>query len=541
MLRKVIQFTVKELFLCLFSAALLILSFPNFNIWLFAWFGFVPVFFALRNKPLKEAFFLFFITGIIFWWGTIYWLVHVTLIGTILLILYLALYFALFGLIIRPFTRRSSVYGLIFIPAVWVLLEYIRGRLMMSGFPWALLGYSQYLNLPVIQIADITGTWGVSFLIIFVNVAIVEIIWSIKNNFISRLRTVSIFLILVLILTLGYGYYRLHGRPAGQVGGRRIKISVVQGNIPQELKWASHAQTYILDKYAQLTEQAARGNPDLVIWPEAALPAVLEEEPALFERVTDIAVETKTPLLLGAVTAQGGFYSNSAVLVSSQGKTLQRYHKLHLVPFGEYIPLRKVLSFLETIAPIGEITPGKDYTIFKLPAPPVNPSQKSQGFSPRDEYILHSAREGASAFKPRGSTFAVLICFEDLFPELARGFVNKGAGFLVNITNDAWYKRTSAAHQHLQASVFRAVENRVNVARAANTGVSGFIAPNGKIISLVQDAKGQDIFIDGYQIQEITVIEKKPTFYTRYGDVFILILFIFVVYTIFRLARYSPI
>ncbi|MFH1641087.1 MAG: hypothetical protein ABIA66_03880, partial [Candidatus Omnitrophota bacterium] len=174
MLRKVKSPVLKEIALCVLSAVLLILSFPSFNLEFLAWFGFVPVFFALNNKSLKKTFFLFFITGLIFWSGVIYWLVHVTLSGAIVLILYLALYFAIFGLIIRPCTRRSTPYALIFIPSVWVLLEYVRSHLF-TGFPWALLGYSQYLNLPVIQIADITGVWGVSFLVMMVNVAIVEI------------------------------------------------------------------------------------------------------------------------------------------------------------------------------------------------------------------------------------------------------------------------------------------------------------------------------------------------------------------------------
>jgi apolipoprotein N-acyltransferase len=204
-------------------------------------------------------------------------------------------------------------------------------------------------------------------------------------------------------------------------------------------------------------------------------------------------------------------------LISSQGETLVKYNKLHLVPFGEYIPLKKIFPFLETIAPIGDIRPGQDYTIFALPGPqsPV-PSLNAQ------------TRKRTNA----QTKFAVLICFEDLFPELARNFVKKGAQFLVNITNDAWYRKTSAPYQHLQASVFRAVENRVSLARAANTGVSGFITPNGKIISLVCDRTGRNIFIEGYKDQEIAIIERRPTFYTRYGDVFIVVCFLFLLYDI---------
>jgi len=487
---------VRDLFLCLLSAILLILSFPSFNLWLFAWFAFVPLFFVLNNKSRKGAFFLFFITGIIFWSGIVYWLVHVTLPGTILLVLYLALYFAIFGLLFSTINYELSTMNLFFIPSVWVLLEYIRGHLF-TGFPWALLGHSQYLNLPVIQIADITGAWGVSFLLMTANVAIVEIIWSWRRRLWPRLRAAVILLTLFLFVTLYYGYFRLCLSPR-TYHPEPIKISVVQGNILQELKWNPQAKDYIINKYLGLSAQAVKDKPDLVIWPEAALPVILEEEPIFFERVKDFARGNKTPLLLGAVTKRDNLYYNSALLVSGRGEPAGRYDKLHLVPFGEYIPLKRALPFLETIVPIGDISAGREYTVF------------SQG----------------------ARYFSVLICFEDLFPELASGFVKSGAQFLVNITNDAWYKKTSAAHQHLQASVFRAVENRVPLVRAANTGVSGFILPSGKIISLVQDKNGREIFIDGYKAEKIALQKRVLSFYTRYGDIFVALCFLFTLYGI---------
>lgn len=473
------------------SAGLLILSFPNFNIWLFAWFGFVPVFFALKDKSRKDAFFLFFITGIIFWSGIIYWLAHVTLVGTIVLILYLALYFAIFGLIIRACTKHSTPYVLIFIPSVWVLLEYVRGH-FFTGFPWALLGYSQYLNLPVIQVADITGVWGISFLVMLVNVGIVEIIWAIRNKLRLRLKRIIIFLISVLILTLGYGYYRINGirLPIGRQG-TRMKISVIQGNIPQELKWDERYSEFVLEKYLKLSRLAAKENPQMIIWPEAAVPGILGEDDWVYKEIFSLAKEMKIPLLAGAVVKDRGNYFGSALLIDTAGIIVGRYDKLHRVPFGEYIPLKNTFPFLETIVPIGDIQRGREYTIF-----------------------------------PSG--FAVLDCFEDVFPELARKFVKRGAGFLVNITNDAWYKESSAPWQHLQASVFRAVENRVYLARAANTGVSGFISPTGKIISLVKDKSGRALFVDGLDTGEVNILQAKPAFYTRFGDIFVLICLIMV-------------
>jgi len=514
----------KELRLCVLSAVLLILSFPNFNLWICAWFGFVPAFFALKNKSLKQAFVLFFITGIIFWWGIIYWLVNVTFSGTFVLVLYLSLYFGVFALVIRPFTRKSSLFILLFVPSVWVLLEYARAHLL-TGFPWAILGYSQYLNLPSIQIADITGAWGVSFLLMFVNTAIVEIIWAFREKLMSRLKIAVILLIALLSLTLFYGFFIL-SRESRFENRESIKVAVIQGNIPQEMKWEPSAKEYILKKYIAISEKAAKDGPDIIIWPEAALPFILEEEPLFFEQVNDAVRKMNRRLLLGAVTVQGDVYYNSAIFISPTGRVLAKYNKLHLVPFGEFIPLRKIFPFLETVAPIGDIARGREYTIFGI---------NSHKFS--TEYQVPSTGQKESRVeKNKDIKFAVLICFEDLFPELSREFVGHGAQFLVNITNDAWYKKTSAPFQHLQASVLRAVENRVYMARAANTGISGFISPGGKIISLVKAPDGENTFVDGYAIREIHISKNKPSFYTRYGDVFIVICVLFMVYGAIQLA-----
>jgi apolipoprotein N-acyltransferase len=491
----------KEITLCLFAALLLILSFPGANFEFLAWIGFLPLFLALKDKSRIKAFLISYLTGVFFWAGIIYWLVHVTLPGTILLILYLALYFGFFGMIFTAYSLQClSAYSLIFIPSLWVLLEYIRSHLF-TGFPWALLGYSQYLNLPIIQISDLTGAWGVSFLVMLVNVAIYSALSS-KLSAISK-KQKYLLPALVMFFALGYGYFKIYSLQCLSAYSLQLRVSVIQGNIPQELKWNPDTNDYIIEKYLKLTRQVARERPDLIIWPEAALPVVLEEEPRYFLRVRDLAKEIKIPLLFGAVTARDNFYYNSALLISPEGKLLNRYDKVHLVPFGEYIPLKKFLPFLETVVPIGDIKNGQNYTVFTQPR----------------------------------AKFSVLICFEDLFPEVSRRFVQRGAEFLVNITNDAWYKKTSAPYQHLQASVLRAVENRVFLARAANTGISGFIAPSGKIISLVQEKIGKGIFVDGYKTEEFIIPKRNSTFYTRFGDILIVACFLFILYGIIRAFR----
>ena len=495
----------KDLILCLSSAILLILSFPDFNLWILAWFGFVPLFFAIKNKSRGHAFLLAYFTGVIFWSVTIYWLVHVTLPGTILLVLYLALYFGLFGAVISRTFLMPTFYHPVLIPSLWVILEYVRSYLF-TGFPWALLGYSQYQNLTAIQIADVTGVWGVSFTLMVVNVAVKEMItYRLKvGGYKRKAKSFFIVVLIGLFMVFGYGFFRL----SRKTEGARLKVSVIQANIPQELKWDSRAKTFILDRYTQLTEKSAKDNPDLIVWPEASSPDILGEEAFVFPRIVSLAQKIRIPLLIGSVITEKGDYFNSALLIDRDGKIIQKYDKLHLVPFGEYIPLRNMLPFLQTVVPIGDIARGKEYTIFKAPG----------------------SRLQAT------SLFSVLICFEDLFPELSRRFVLRGAQFLVNITNDAWYKKTSAAEQHFQASVFRAVENRVNLVRSANTGISGFVTPVGRVISLVQDEKKEKLFIGGTDTQEILIPEAKHlTFYTRYGEIFIILLFIFAIYSIFQL------
>ena len=461
------------------AAVLLSLSFASFNLWLFAWCGFIPLFIALENKSLRQAFLITFFCGVVFWSCTIYWLIHVTLLGQIVLVLYLAIYFGLFGCVIY-FSRFLSINScLFFLPANWVLLEYLRSYLF-TGFPWAIIGLSQYKNLPIIQIADITGAWGVCFLVVLVNAAL--------YLFLRRHLKTKILLIpiLVLFLSFGYGAIRLNYKPDWCNDKERFKISVVQGNISQDLKWDKRAAGFIQNRYRELTVAAAMAEPELIIWPEASVPGLRGQDDAEFAQVFSLARQLNINLLVGAVCYLNQSYFNSALFINQLGIPVATYSKLHLVPFGEYIPFKNTFPFLETIAPIGDIQPGREYTLFRQPA-----------------------------------NFGVLICFEDLFPELSREFIKRGAKFLVNITNDAWYKEGSAPYQHFAASVFRSVENRVYLARAANTGISGFIDPAGRILGVVQNAQGKEIFVQGYRSQSICLAAGKRTIYNRYGDFFI--------------------
>lgn len=493
------RFAVDPFVLCFLSAILLCLPFSNGKFWLCSWFGFIPLFIALDGKSCFRAFLISYASGIVFWLGTVYWLVHVTGLGLAVLLLYLALYHGAFGAACAYFFSKHRSSAILLIPGFWVLLEYLRSDLL-TGFGWALAGYSQCLNLPMIQIADITGVWGVSFLILMANAGIYMV--CVKRPGVNGGRRLAgsagtkaiVIPVLFLMAVLAYGLYKLNRSPRPE-NPALFKVSMIQGNIPQELKWNSSTKDFIINKYLDITDNVVRVSPDLVVWPEAALPVILEDEPVYYDMVRQFCRKNRLPLLLGAVTRRDNSYYNSAVLISRQGMMEQRYDKLHLVPFGEYIPLRKALPFLDTIVPIGEISFGREYTLFDIIA--------------------------ADKAKRK---FGVLICFEDVFPQLSGNFVRKGAGFLVNITNDAWYMRTSASFQHSLCAVFRAVENRVPVVRCANTGISEFIGPQGKTFNIIRDIRGRDIFIDGYKTALLPIGAHRLTFYTRYGDVFILVL-----------------
>jgi len=438
------------------SAILLILSFPNFNLSLLAFVGFIPLFSAIENESPKKAFFISYISGFIFYLGTLYWLYHVTVIGLAILCLYLALYFGIFGLI---FSLCAMRYALCIMPLIWIFLEYIQAHLF-TGFGWALLGYSQYRNTPLIQIADFSGVYGVSFVIMMSNAAIYR---ALKRSF----REIIIAGV-ILIAVFGYGAVREN---AGGYGSG-VKVSVIQGNIPQELKWDPHARDMIIEKYTVLTRMARLDDPDLIVWPETSFPEIFETDNDMTGRVLSLAKDIDIPILAGVNTEKNEKYFNSAVLISGQGEVVDKYDKIHLVPFGEYVPFSGKFPVLHklVLGELGEFTPGQDFKIFEL---------KAQG----------------SRLKGK---FAALICFEDIFPELAKRFVKNGAKFLIVITNDAWYGRSGAAYQHAACSVFRAIENRTPVVRCANTGYSCFIDSMGRICDSVEE-HGKHLFVTDYK------------------------------------------
>ena len=472
------------------SGALLVLSFPIVNIWPLAWFFLVPLLLSIRGKRGKDAFFLGAFAGVVAYLGLIYWVVvAVHRYGDIplplaipillLLVLYLSLYWGAFAFLVSYIKDKGEWVMLLAFPALWVGLEYLRSFLL-SGFPWALVGYSQYLNTPFVQIADITGVYGVSFLLVLINTLLC--LWIVRWRGRKRMPLQStIFAIVLVAVACAYGFWKIQTPLTTNKG---LTVGVAQGNIEQDVKWDKEFQRETLDIYRKLSTKLSRTSPHLVIWPETAVPAYFPSGTRLDRKVLSIPYQFKTYLLFGSLSSkkQGKEVRiyNSAYLISPRSRILSRYDKIHLVPFGEYVPLSSFFPFSNSLVGIGNITPGEEVVIFQF---------------------------------PRGK-FGTLICFEVIFPELCREFVRNGADFMVTITNDAWFGRTSAPYQHLAQATFRSVENRIWLVRAANTGISAFVDPWGRI----NTASG--LFTREVLRGEIDLKGSNMTFYARYGDVF---------------------
>lgn len=486
---------LNEISLAAFSGFLLILAFPNFNVEVLAWVGLIPLLWAIRKKTPSQAALLGLVAGFVFFTGLLPWIYNVltyyghlpspvSIFLVVVLSAYLALYFSAYAFILRWVAARTELPETLFAPPLWVSLEYLRG-ILFSGFPWEFLGYSQFLTLSMVQIADITGVYGISFLIVLVNVVLYR---SLEGFLSGTLRPVLREILaagLLLVLTGIYGQWRLSEINSRNKEGTPLRIALVQGNISQDIKWEPKFQEETVSAYIDLTKRAKLLlRPDLIIWPETATPFFFQDSFPFQFRILDLVQKVEVPLLFGspAYERKGReiHYFNSAFLISPEKRILGRYDKIHLVPFGEYAPLSGLLGFTrDIIGAMGD---------------------------------FHSGDEVRNLVLPQGN-FGVLICYEAIFPGLTRQFVNRGADFLVNITNDAWFGPTAAPYQHISMARLRAIENRVPIARAANTGISGFIDPGGRLI------QSSDIFTKSI-LSDTIYLRKAFSFYTRFGDLF---------------------
>ena len=482
-----------------FTGILLALAFPKIDYSVLAWIAFVPLLWIIRTRTPYQAFGYGFAAGMGFYLCTVYWVVHtiglysnippLVAVGPLLLMcMILASYTGAFAAGLRFYQQHGGSVVLIG-PVLWVTLEWLRSFFFI-GFPWVSLGYSQYPFLNLMQIVEFTGIYGISALVIFVNLAVFTLMTEPQTR-----RGALVLSVVVLIggLSLWGGWRR--AQLAALPPTHHLRVGLVQGNMSQDTKWNPYFQEETMTRYEKLSREAAAQGAEIVIWPETAAPFYFqsplpsdtinrETDMAYRERLLRLATELRTPILFGSPAfAQDGrkvSMFNRAYLLSSEAEILGSYDKIQLVPFGEYIPFHSLLFFVDKlVVGIGDFAAGSTTTVFKLPQ----------------------------------VKFGVLICYEGIFPALTRRFVSQGAELLVNITNDAWFGRTSAPYQHLVMEAVRAIENRVPLVRAANTGFSAVVGIDGQIHSRT------NLYETTFLVEEVTW-PQVSSFYTRYGDMF---------------------
>ena len=471
------------------SGILLILIQPPVSLYPLAFFSLIPLFFTIDKENLPLSFKRGFLCGIVAYLGLIYWVVvamnhygginiPLSILILLLFVLYLSLYMGFFTLTCAYFEKRFSIPLYISAAPVWVVLEYARG-LVMTGFPWSYLAHSQHSFLPFIQVASITGTYFISFIIVAVN-GILFTFWTRKK--ISRTWIAVILLLVVLSLT--YGFMRLADKDEAP-----LRTAIVQGNIRQDVKWDDAFKTMTVGRYYRMSLSHGQ-KADLVVWPETAMPFILEREVNAHKYVAAVPSTLRSDLIFGTVGMnERGNLLNTVRYIDQRGKQTGTYNKVHLVPFGEYTPIVSYFPFLEKITAIGA------------------------------DFV---SGEGHLPIKTDAGRVGILICFEGIFPYITNETVKNGAQVLVNFTNDAWYNRSSAPFQHFAFYVFRAVETDRFVLRAANTGISAIIDPRGRI-------KGRTPIFTEEVLRGSYGLKDTMTPYVRYGDYFILLCVLFLV------------
>jgi apolipoprotein N-acyltransferase len=509
--------------------------FAPFNLTWFCWIALTPLIAAIlfsgkeSRNPWLRNFALGYVTGLTFFWTALSWLTTVTILGWFVLQFYMAIYFALWawfcGLLRprearrqlsagkwdqmlaearstaalprSPWTKSTNNLLLAFLlAAAWTTQEWLRGW-VFSGWGWNGLGVALHDTWPLIQIAEFTGVAGLSFMVAFANVILVTTAYRLVLE--ARTHTTRPHFDLTLTMAAIVGVLTF-GLRASQVSPptKPLRVAAVQSNVPQNQKFDPQFTTKIFDKFRRLSEIALRSNPppDLLVWPESSMPGPVLIEPESNKFVMDLTASAESDLLLGTIDEENRDIYNAALLISDGGERVQVYRKVHLVPFGEYVPGRHRVPLLARIVGDqvpGDFSAGREYTVFSLTNSDVQ--------------------------------VAPLICFEDTIGELVRQFVlptetNPGANLLVDITNDGWFLHSAGSHQHLANAIFRCVETRRPMVRAANTGVTCFVNQSGRITQVLRDESGST-FTEGVLTGEIKVpTEHDLTFYTRHGELF---------------------
>ena len=484
---------MRRLGLAALSGVLLICSFPKFGHGAVAWIALVPLLMALPGTSSGAAFRLGYVTGAVSGLGILYWTalvvsqygglslpVGIAVMG--LLCLAVALFPSVFAWMVARWVRAAGLPALLLAPIAWVFTEMLRRHTLLS-FSWCLLGYSQDRNLPFIQIASYTAVYGVSFLVAGTSAALA---YAAHEPGAARRRVTLVSLALVLVAVYLQGRWALQ-RPFGESG--RIRVGLVQGDVRQDAKWDPSQGWANVDNHLDLTRRAAAQGARLVVWPESAVPFYFDRTPSLADELRALVRDHGLHLVFGNDDREEGRGDKyrvwvGAKLLDPSGRIAMRYHKIRLVPFGEYVPLQSVFTLggrltAKLVQEVADFTPGTEHAV-----------------GPVDGHLL-----------------GAFICYEAIFPDLVRGFPSRGAELLVNITNDAWYGTTSAPYQHLAMAAFRAVENGKYLVRAANTGITAVIDPHGRVI------ESTGLFERTVLVRDVGFVP-GTTFYTRHGDLF---------------------
>jgi len=481
------------------SAVLTTLALPSFNLGALAWFSLVPLLYALRRVGAYGAAILGLLFGCCLAGGIFYWLgllAEMTVATTAVMYLGFGFFYALFGVLYNRVRHLPPVWLLVAAPALWVAVEYARSNLFFLALPWNLLAHSQHRYLAVIQISDVTGVYGLSFVLVMVNQFVSELLPHVAEHRTPSPRsaranrvTQAVLVGVMLTVVVAYGFFKL-----GEVeGSRRLRVAVVQANLLTHNRMSVEQQIDHRRAYDRLTREAAQARPELIIWPSSSLPGPLNSRISSI-LVRRLARDTGTYVLVGGAggdkftPARDGQlpYSNSEFLIALSGQTEGQYNKIRLTPFSEFVPLRGTVHWPGWLTTLKDsFVAGTEYTLFQI-----------------------------------GETrFGTPICWENTFADVFRRFVRDGAHFMVSVTNEAFLGDTSGPYQTLAMNVFRAVENRVTIARAATTGVSGFISSKGEVLERVTDGRGRDLFVSGVVVRDVPLATTK-TFYTLHGDVF---------------------
>jgi apolipoprotein N-acyltransferase len=436
-----------------------------------------------------RAFALGLATGLVYFVGTIYWTstvvatfgqlpIALAIFAMLLLAAYLALFPALAAVVSSRLIGRAGGAAVFFVPAAWVATEFGRGYLF-GGFPWVPLGNSQVTVLPIAQLASVLGVYGLSALVVFVNACIA---YALLTPGRGRIKAVAA-AVVVLAGIGAWGTWRVAEEGLTREG-TPLRVGLIQGNIAQEDKWNPAEARRIFTTYIAMSRDAVRRGAEFLIWPESSTPFSFEDD-VQGALVRELARETGVPILFGSdQTIRTGAeprHYNAAFMLSNDGRTAAVYRKIHLVPFGEFVPLADWLSFfpplVQTLAGFAPFTPGDSMVML-----------------PVESHLISTA-----------------ICYEVVYPALVREAVDGGSQLLTTITNDAWYGQSSAPHQHFALASMRAIEQGRYLARAANTGISGVVDPYGRVV------RASGLFEQAGLVEEVRLLTHR-TVYSSFGD-----------------------